>query len=216
MSFTYAVNPIPVMANPLDQIWCHGDQTNVVTFSSNVTGTIYDWSATNTGIGIAASGQGNIGIFGSINTTSSVQTSTVNVTPSFKNGNTTCFGAPQNMVFTVNPTPIVQDPADQVICAGQNTTAISFVGTATHYNWTNSNTSIGLAANSSGDIPTFIGQNTGSVPQTANIIVTPQYIFGGHTFTGSSQSFSISVNPSPIINYSQGTPQVVWPFAGVC
>ena len=209
MSFTYAVNPIPVMANPLDQIWCNGDQTNVVTFSSNVTGTTYNWTASNTGIGIAASGQGNIGIFGSINTTSSVQTSTVNVTPSFTNGNTTCFGAPQNMVFTVNPTPIVQDPADQVICAGQNTTAITFVGTATQYIWTNSNTSIGLTANSSGDIPTFIGQNTGSVPQTANIIVTPQYIFGGHTCTGSSQSFSISVNPSPIINYSQGTPQVV-------
>jgi hypothetical protein len=110
MSFAYAVNPIPVMTNPADQIWCHGNQTNVVTFSSNVTGTVYDWTATNTGIGIAASGQGNIGIFGAINTTSTVQTATVNVTPSFTNGNTTCFGAPQNMVFTVNPIPSVQDP----------------------------------------------------------------------------------------------------------
>ncbi|MFN5311361.1 MAG: beta strand repeat-containing protein, partial [Flavobacteriales bacterium] len=107
MSFTYAVNPIPVMANPLDQIWCHGNQTNVVTFSSNVTGTTYNWTASNTGIGILGSGQGNIGIFGVVNTTAAVQNSTVTVTPSFTNGSATCTGTPQNMVFTINPIPSV-------------------------------------------------------------------------------------------------------------
>jgi gliding motility-associated-like protein len=209
ISFTYSVNPIPVMANPQDQILCHGNQTQVVTFTSNVTGTTYNWSASNTNIGVGATGTGSVGVFGAVNTTATVQTSTITITPIFTNGNVSCSGSPENMVFTVNPIPSVQDPVDQVICAGQNTTTVSFVGTGTQYAWTNSNTSIGLAASGTGNITTFVGQNTTSVPQTANIIVTPTYTFGGHTCTGGAQSFTISVNPSPVINYNQVSPQPV-------
>ncbi|MFM1947793.1 MAG: hypothetical protein RL207_2076, partial [Bacteroidota bacterium] len=209
MTFNFAVNPIPVMSNPADQIWCHGSQTSVVTLTSNITGTTYDWSSNNTTIGIAASGTGNIGVFGAVNTGSSVQTSTVTITPSFTNGSATCQGVPQNMVFTVNPIPSVQAPTNQVICAGQNTSTVGFLGTATQYNWSNSNTSIGLAASGSGDIITFSGVNSTNVPQTGNIIVSPIFAFGGLTCTGGSQSFSISVNPSPIINYNQSSPQPV-------
>lgn len=65
------------------------------------------------------------------------------------------------------------------------------------YNWTNDNTSIGLAASGTGNIPSFKGINNSSVPVTATITVTPTY--GGVSGEGAPKTFTITVNPSPKI-----------------
>jgi hypothetical protein len=47
----------------------------------------------------------------------------------------------------------VNQPTNQVVCNNTSTTAINFSVTgATSYTWTNSNTSIGLAASGTGNI----------------------------------------------------------------
>jgi hypothetical protein len=61
---------------------------------------------------------------------------------------------------------LLLDPADQMLCNGANTTAVTFtgsVGTAT-YNWTINTTSIGLAASGTGNIAAFAAVNTGTAP----------------------------------------------------
>ncbi|WP_281310146.1 T9SS type A sorting domain-containing protein [Flavobacterium flavigenum] len=65
------------------------------------------------------------------------------------------------------------------------------------YNWTNDNTSIGLAASGTGNIPSFTGTNNSNVPVTATITVTPTY--GGPSGEGTPKTFTITVNPSPKI-----------------
>ncbi|MFZ1704188.1 MAG: right-handed parallel beta-helix repeat-containing protein [Saprospiraceae bacterium] len=95
-------------------------------------------------------------------------------------------------------TPTVNDPTDQTLCVGKNTTAVTFTGNyvvGVTYNWVNDNSSIGLAANGSGNIASFTALNTTNIFQTATITVTPT----ANGCTGSPQIFTITVQPSPTI-----------------
>jgi len=58
-----------------------------------------------------------------------------------------------SMTFQVAATPALTDPTDQVLCTGSTTSAVSLVATpsaTTSFAWTNSRTSIGLAASGTG------------------------------------------------------------------
>jgi len=74
---------------------------------------------------------------------------------------------------TVNALPIVNTVGNQTVTNGLATTAINFTGTANTFTWVNDTPGIGLAANGNGDIASFAAVNTGSVPVTATITVTP-------------------------------------------
>jgi gliding motility-associated-like protein len=199
ITFTITVNPTPTVSALNNQVLCNGANTTAITFSGAVTGTVYNWTNTTTSIGLAASGTGNIASFAAINTGTSPVTATITVTPSYTNGGVTCTGTSQTFTITVNPTPNVSAISNQVVCNGANTTAVAFSGavTGTVYNWTNNTTSIGLAASGTGDIASFAAINTGTSPVTATITVTPSYTNGEVTCTGTSQTFTITVNPTP-------------------
>jgi len=99
----------------------------------------------------------------------------------------------------VNPMPTaVATPSSQTICSGAPITPITLTGgvAGTVFNWTNNNTSIGLAASGSGDIAPFIATNATNATVTATITVTPVYTYGSSTCTGSSVTFTITVTSS--------------------
>jgi len=197
------INPTPTVNDPLDQLLCNATSSTLVTFSGSVTGTSYTWTNSNTSIGLAAaSGTGNIAAFTSINTGTTPTTSTVVVTPSYTNSGATCPGLTQSFIYTVNPTPSVQDPVDLIACNGGTVSAVTFTGTGTSYTWINSAASIGLAASGTGNITSFTATNNGSNPIVATVTVTPQYTNGGLTCLGSAQSMTITVNPSPSAQFN--------------
>ncbi len=113
-----------------------------------------------------------------------------------------CAGTPLTFDITINPTPSVNAINNQVLCDGASTTAISFSGpvAGTIFSWTNDTPSIGLPSSGTGDVAAFVAANTGSVPVTATITVTPTFTNGGVTCTGSPQTFTITVNPKPVVN----------------
>lgn len=99
----------------------------------------------------------------------------------------------QNII--VKPTPDVITPANIVVCAGTVVGPLTLTsGTpGATFNWTNSNTAIGLAATgSSAAIPVFTATNITASPITATIS-------GTATLNGCSSgaSFTITVNPKP-------------------
>ena len=201
-TFTITVNPVPTVNAVMPQVLCNGSATAAVNFSGNVAGTVYSWTNNNTSIGLAASGTGNIASFTATNTTAVVQTATITVTPSYTNGGTTCTGTPVTFTITVNPTPSVNTIANQTVCNGTATAAVTFAGpvAGTVYSWTNSNPGIGLGASGTGNIPSFIAINTGSTPQTATITVRPTFTNGGISCTGATTTFTITVNPTARVN----------------
>jgi PKD repeat protein len=150
-TITVTVNPMPSVNAPLAQTICSGG-TFTVTPANGTDGVIpanttYTWTAPAAVPGITglASGTNLSTISGTLtNTTNAAITVPYTVTP--KSGN--CTGQSFTVNITVQPVPTVDNITSQTLCNGSQTNAITFTGTATGtvYNWTNNNTSIGLAA----------------------------------------------------------------------
>jgi hypothetical protein len=104
-----------------------------------------------------------------------------------------------SVLILVNPIPTVNIPSKQSVCNSSLTSAVTFTGTATSYNWTNDTPSIGLAASGTGNIASFTATNSGNSTVTATISVTPVYTGGGVSCTGTTQTFTITVHPTPTV-----------------
>ena len=199
------VNPLGQVNQPASQVVCNNSNTAPVTFSTTNTGggtTTYAWTNSNPGIGLAASGTGNIALFTASNSGTSPVVATVTVTPTYTNAGLSCSGPTRSFTITVNPTAQVNQQANQSVCHNTTTTAVIFVtnnngGTMT-YTWTNSSPSIGLAANGSGNIPAFTAINTGTSPVVATIVVTPVFTNGSIGCSGPAMTFTITVKPLPV------------------
>ncbi len=190
-TFTITVNPTPDVANISNQALCNSAATTAINFSGSVTGSTYNWTNNTTSIGLAANGTGNIPSFNAANSSNTLVTATITVTPS-ANG---CLGTAKMFNINVNPTPTVAAVSSQSLCHGIMVNPITFSGTVsgTVYNWTNSATSIGLAASGMGDIAAFAVSNTGPAPVVATITVTPV----ANNCAGQAGNFSITANPIP-------------------
>ena len=181
----YEVQCIPpnTTATPDAQTVCSGSAITPIVLTSNVSGASFSWTRDNPGItGIAMSGNGNI--MGSLTNNG---TATVTVTFTITASANGCSGPSTTATVDVLPTPTVNPIADQTVCNGEMTAPVNFTSPVpgVTYNWTNSNTAIGLAASGTGDIAAFTATNATLVPITGTITVTPQIVLpGAITFTG--------------------------------
>ncbi len=203
-SVLVTVNPLGQVNQPLNQVVCNGSNTTAVIFGTTNTGgtTTYAWTNNNPGIGLAASGTGNIAIFTVSNSGTAPAIATITVTPVYSNGGISCSGPSKTFTITVNPTAQVNQPANQVVCSNTTTAGITFgtgnSGGTTTYSWTNSTPSIGLAATGAGNIAAFTAVNTGNAPVVATVVVTPTFTNGSTSCSGTGKTFNITVNPLPV------------------
>ena len=119
-SFTITVNPSAQVNAVSNQVVCNEYNTASITFGTNNTGGItnYSWTNNTPSIGLAASGTGNIAAFAAVNTGTSPVTATITVTPQYTNGGVTCSGTPKTFTIRVNPSAKAQINIDDVIgCA---------------------------------------------------------------------------------------------------
>jgi trimeric autotransporter adhesin len=242
----------PSVNNILGQTVCNGTSFTQTAFTGSA-GSVFDWSNSNSAIGLATSGTGTIASFTSTNLTASAIQGTVTVTP--RAGS--CSGTPKSFILKVNPVddatfsysaasycsnspditptisgtsggtftatpsagisltastgkitigsttagtynityltpgdcpkvasnvitlhpqPLVNAVSNQLVCQDANFSSINFSGTSsTTFNWTNSNTAIGLASTGSGSISSFkaSGTSVGGSPETGIVQVTP-------------------------------------------
>lgn len=192
-NFSITVHPTPTVNTVANQTLCNGAFSAPVMLSGAASGTAYNWTNDNATIGLPINGIGNIPVFTASNMTSATTIANIVITPS-ANG---CTGSTKSFSYTVHPTPSVNTIANQVVCNGTATAPVNFSGvvSATTYNWTNSNNTMGLASTGSGNIPSFTAINTTNVPATTTIVVSPT----ANACSGASRSFTITVNPTPII-----------------
>ena len=198
-TFTITVNPT-AQIDPIDSmVLCNEDDTTAVVFTTENTGgvTTYSWTNDNTSIGLASSGTGTIGSFSVINTTTTAQVATIVVTPTFENGGNSNVGSTQSFTITVNPTGKIDAINDIISCDASTSGDIIFTTQNTDgnttYSWTNNNTSIGLAADGTGNISSFNLTNTSTQTQTATITVTPTYTNNGISCSGTAETFTITI-----------------------
>ncbi len=189
--FTITINPRPTMTAPANVTVCAGATVPASAFSSTPAGATFNWTNSNTNIGLAGSGVNNYGAFTATNATTGPITGTITVTPAIG----TCTGTPVNYTITVNPTPTMTAPANVTVCAGATVPASAFTSTPTGatFNWSNSNTNIGLGASGTNNYGAFTGTNTTGAPITGTITVTPSI----GTCSGTPVNYTITVNPTP-------------------
>ncbi len=195
VSFSLTVNPTPTI-NPVGQsLICNNTQLAVVSFTGVVINTAYNWVNNNTLIGLAASGTGNIAPFTATNASNAPITALVTVTPV----SNTCAGTSITFTIIVEASPVINPVTDQVVCNGVLTTPINFSGSIANstYNWTSNIGSIGIGFGGTGNIAAFSGTNASSAPITALVTVTPV----SNTCSGSPYTFSITVNPTPVVDF---------------
>jgi hypothetical protein len=99
-----------------------GTDTDVRGFviAPSLNAVVYNWTNNNPSIGLAASGSGNIPSFTATNSSASVVTATITITPSL-NG---CTGTPVQYTITVNPTTTPTFTAVAPICTGGTLSAL--------------------------------------------------------------------------------------------
>lgn len=205
-TFLITVNPLPTSTAPASVTLCNGDTSPSIALVGNATQLI--WNNPNPNIGLVGSGNTSIPSFTANNTTSSVSTTTISILPSFSNLGLTCNGQSVSYDVIILPTPTVNAVNDLVLCSQTNLIGVNFSGTANVYNWTNNNPSIGLAANGTGNITSFIGQNSSNqFVNTAQVVVQALFNFNNLSCTGNIDTFNISVAPLPIV---QAVSNQVW------
>jgi len=194
VQMTITVNSPPSIQAVNSQTVCANSNSTAVNFISNPSGATINWTNDNSSIGIGSIGAGNINSFSTVNTGNSVQVAIINATP-FLSG---CTGNLFTFSITVNPTPSLSSITSQTLCAGATTTLISFTTTPINatVNWTNSNSSIGVGISGSGDISSFTTLNNGNSVTTGIFSAIP--VLSG--CNGIPQTFSINVNPIPLIS----------------
>jgi len=175
---------------------CNGGQVQTIVFSGPVTNTSFSsWSNSNSLIGLQSSGSGNIAQFTAVNLSNLPLTAAISVTP-LANG---CLGDLTLVkTITVRPSPTVNQLAEINLCAGNQVTIPSFAASIANsvFFWQNNNTSIGLSAQSQGNISPFLSQNTGNSINSAAISVRAAE---AGCSQGNTMSFNINVKPIPTI-----------------
>ncbi len=190
---TVTVNPLPVAtAMPATQTVCSGDATSII-LTSNVAGTIFNWTANQVGATGATSGSGST-IAQSLSATgTSSGTVTYTITPSVGS----CIGSSIQVTITVNPKPTATaTPSSQSLCSG-STTSISLSSNlpGTTFAWTVAQT--GVTGGSPGNGSSIVQplSTTGSSIGTAVYTVTPTV--SGTGCVGVPITVPVTVNPIP-------------------
>ncbi|MFZ9942185.1 MAG: PKD-like domain-containing protein [Bacteroidia bacterium] len=201
---TIFVNPVPAITSASSQTKCTGDPTQTVNFSSSASSplvTSYVWTLVNANgvLGAMSSGTDSIPSMTLGNPSTTQQPVIYQIVPSV-NG---CPGPPFTYTIYVDPGPTVDSIPPQVICSGDTTTQVTITGSVagTTYNWS-ANVPSGILpssiASGSNVIPAISWTNTTSDPINIHFVITPS----AAGCPGLIDTFTVTVNPSPIIQFS--------------
>ncbi len=197
---TVFVNPQPSVFPISDTIICNGVTLSPISFNGPVIGTQYNWSTTDTTIGIGArTGLNSIPGFVTTNPTFSPKSTNFTVVPIYTNDSVTCIGNSESFTLTVLPSPDVNPLGDINVCNGIQVpqTVVSGSVPGTIFNWQNSNTSISLNVSGIGNIPSFNATNNTAVQQFSTVSVMPMSQVSGVQCFGAPETYRITVNPTP-------------------
>ncbi|MDD4604657.1 MAG: hypothetical protein PHF97_12760, partial [Bacteroidales bacterium] len=194
ITYLVTVHPTATIAPIIDQTFCNGTVVPATPVTSPVGGTTFAWTNSDPSIGLPASGIGDISGFTATNNGIAPVIATIEIVPTANN----CEGTHLTYTITVNPTATVVPITNQTFCNGTVVPATSVTSPVggTTFAWTNSDPSIGLPASGTGDIASFTASNTGTVPVTATIEITPT----ANSCEGTHLTYTITINPTPTVN----------------
>ena len=202
---SFSLTPLPNL------VLCNNTNQNAIDFATSLNSPkiSFAWENTESAIGLAANGIGNLPIFNTNNATKKPLTASISYKATYTEGTLNCEANPKSFTITILPTiEVTTTLNNQTLCTGVATAAIllssdedAFAGASVKYRWTSS-MAIGLANGEGLAIPSFTTLNTSSNPITSTIIIVPLYTYGGKTCEGTPKSYQITVNPAAKVDFS--------------
>lgn len=192
-SVTVNVKPLPVVTVPQSSTYCSGDVVPAINYPVSPTGTAF-WTNTDPSIGIGVNGWNNTLSFTAVNTTGQPIIDTISVTPFLAQ----CTGNTATHTITVNPIPTVITPQDAIYCIDEVVPVTPLFGTppGSLFSWTNTNTTTGMVATGTGNIPSFVATNNTNLPNIGIISITPT----ANGCTGNISSYAVTVSSAILID----------------
>jgi hypothetical protein len=152
---TVTVNTIGQVNQPIAQVVCNGVSNPKTAFATTNTGgtTTYRWFCDTQNIGLLTdSGDGDVPDFTARNTTVAPIGAKIMVTPTFNftinEIPSSCPGPSKKYAITIEPTALVDNPENQVVCNGVSNPKTTFtttnIGGTTTYRWSSDTQNIGL------------------------------------------------------------------------
>lgn len=192
------VKPIPVL-NPIANVGvCDQNQIVVAPFVSNPAGATVNWNNSNTTIGLAAAGVGNISPFTGTNGGGGVPVSGVVTAIPTLNG---CVGPPINFTLTVAPQPTVTLTSPPITCPGQVVPSPTYTmnpnDPATTFSWVNNNTATGMTANGTGIPGSFTAASNATLANISGVVTVTPTLNG---CVGPPATYTVVIYPTPVIN----------------
>lgn len=114
VNFGITVSPTPTLTAVTSQTVCANASTAAVSYISNPSGATINWTNSNAGIGVGATGINNIASFTATNLSAATINGNFVATPTL-NG---CPGTPVTFTITVNPIPTLTAIPSETVCAG--------------------------------------------------------------------------------------------------
>ena len=209
--YQVTVIPEPFATQPPNLVMCEiFDEPipEVITLTGSNIANNYTW---NTGvieaqIGLTAlQGVNTITVIPVNNTTGPISdniTVTPTLTQTILNITKTCSGPTVNFTITVNPRPVMNEPVNQSLCAGEAVNASDIPLTSNVsgaiINWqTTTLNVIGLPSNQGAGIPSFIATNSSSAQVSTTLDVWGVFTNSGVSCPGDTLDVVVSVFPQP-------------------
>ncbi len=186
---TVVVNPTPtaVVSPGGSYSVCAGATIPTQTITGTPANAALNWTNTQPGIGIPATGTGTIPSFTTVNNTSAAVTSVITVTPTLG----TCTGTSSTINITVGPSPTIIEPVSYLYCDGATFAGVDWgaVPSSTVVNWTNDYTASGLPGSGQGNIGSFLLNNPTLGQALSTFTATPSV----GTCIGTPVTFTVTV-----------------------
>lgn len=186
------VNSTPSILPVNNQSFCAGSTTTPINLNVQPSGSLVNWTNSNTAIGLAANGSGNINSFNAINNGNAPVTSIITVNASL-NG---CNAASQTFSITIYNTPSVLVNSNSPICVN-NTINLS-ASNGSNYSWQGPN---GFTNNSQNPII-----NNATISMSGTYTVSVNSLIGNCV---GSATVNVIVNPLPAVNASSNSPACI-------
>jgi len=193
--YTVTLYPTPYLHHMPHDSACANQTIGIPSFTACPVNSTITWTNSNTGIGLAPVGTGNIGPFTGTNTSNVLNTAQINVVPS-ANG---CMGNDSSFTITVKPIPVMT-VTGATVCPGNNVPS-PMINTnpaaGVNYSWTVANyTNIGMPASGTGTPIAYIAPSNTTLTNQIGIVTYTPVLSG---CVGLTATDTINLKPTPFM-----------------
>jgi gliding motility-associated-like protein len=175
------VIPRPIIDSLPNTFYCSGNLVNSISFGSSIPGTDFQWTNSNSFIGIPTAGSGTIASYVPINHSLFDQTGTITVTPSFEG----CTGNPTAFQLTIGAIPTIQIDSVGPVCP--DAPSIFLQADVPGGTWSG---------------PGIINGETGEFDPHFATVGPNTIVYTLNTFCGGSDSVEVVISQNPIAAFA--------------